>query len=488
MTERLRSLLQGISRYPLHCLLFVAAAMTSVWVALSVGVLGEIPQGHFSWNVHREVELDYAAGLLWWILLAIGLWLLGGEDRPHLLIAWTAKFFVLLVAMLFYEYKYRYNLDAFAYFNTVLTGQHDFYKGVDWFRESWIPSLKETVATETIENKLVQSAGTENMIRLVMIISQLTGPSYHALKVVYAFFGFVGIWLTYRAVVVIVGRPFLPAFYGLMLYPSILFWSSILGKDPTILLFIGLYAYGGVLWFMRTSPLGLAWVALALIGSYLLRPWMAAIEAVSLLLATLVKFFGLMPVVLTGILVIPGLLFGTSLGEFLKIMEASALLEELATKVGGQASEPGSKADIDFDEAQALLQSPLGIVIILFSGLFRPLPFDVTNVMVGIAAVENSILLILSLVAFKYLRWAYLERPVFLWAIAYSLTWAGGYGLVVLANFGSGMRYKLQLLPFTLLVLFLLLHREGRAALERMNERATPAMEAFRGEGPLDSL
>lgn len=142
---------------------------------------------------------------------------------------------------------------------------------------------------------------------------------------------------------------------------------------------------------------------------------------------------------------------------------------------------------MDFAESQALLQSPLGIVIILFGGLFRPLPFDVTNTMVGIAAVENSILLISTLVAFKYLRWAYLERPVLLWAITYTLTWAGGYGLVVLANFGGGMRYKLQMLPFTLLVLLLLLHREGRAALERMDERTAPAAETSRGERRLDS-
>lgn len=467
MNERARSLLQWTSQYSLHCALFVAAAAASIWMALNVGVLGEISQGYFSSYVQRETELDYAAGLLWWSLLSVALWFLGGADRQHLLTAWTVKFFVVLVAMLFYEYKYRYNLDTFAYFNTVLTGRFQFYEGVDWFRESWIPTLVETVATGTIEGALIQSAGTENMLRILLIIAQVTGPYFHALKVVYSFLGFIGTWLVYRAVVVIVGRPFLPAFYGLVLYPSMLFWSSILGKDPILLLFIGLYAYGGALWLVRASPGGLAWVSLALLGSYLFRPWTAAIEAAPLFLATLVKFFGLLPVILACVVAALGLLQETATFDVLKLMGDSALLEELATKAGGAASEPGSGTGFDFAEAKDMLSSPQGILVILFSGLFRPLPFDVTNLMVAMAAVENSILLVLTLVAFRYLRWARLKQPVFLWALTYSLAWAGAYGLIVLSNFGTGMRYKLQVLPFILLFLFLLLTREGRAALDR---------------------
>jgi hypothetical protein len=469
MSERVRFFLQWASRYSFHCVLFVAATAASIWIALNVGVLGEIPQGYFSRGVHLETELDYAAGLLWWSLLAVVLWLLGGADRQHLLIAWTIKFFVVLVAMLFYEYKYRYNLDTFGYFNTVLTGYFEFYPGVDWFRESWIPSLVEVVGTGPGEGRLLtQSAGTENMLKILLIIAQVTGPYFHALKVLYAFLGFIGTWFVYRAVVVIVGRPFLPAFYGLVLYPSILFWSAILGKDPLFLLFIGLYAYGGALWLVQASPRGLAWVVLGLLGSFLFRPWTAAIEAAPLLLATLVKFFGLRPVVFVCVVVAPGILYGTDLSASFQLMETSALLEELAVKAGGAASEEGSGTGFDFVEAQDMLSSPQGILIIIFSGLFRPLPFDVTNLMVAMAAVENSILLVLTLVAFRYLRWARLEQPVFLWALTYSLTWSGAYGLIVLSNFGSGMRYKLQVLPFIVLFLFLLLTREGRAALDRI--------------------
>jgi len=482
MSERWRYVYQWIVQHPAQCMLIAGAALVSTWIALNVGVLGEIPLGYFSSSVHREIELDYAAGLLWWSLLAVVLWLLGGADRQHLLIAWTVKFFVVLVAMLFYEYKYRYNLDTFAYFNTVLTGQHEFFHGVDWFRESWIPTLKETVKeADPIEGKLIQSAGTENMIRVLLIIAQVTGPYFHALKMVYAFLGFIGILFVYRAVVVILGRPFLPVFYSLMLCPSMIFWSSTLGKDPLSLLFIGLYVYGGAFWFVRTSPRGLAWVALALFASYLFRPWTAAIGMVAFLLATLGKVFGFAPVIFTFLVLSLWLLIDSS-GDSVRLMESSAssgLLEELATKAEGQTEGSGSGAGLELTEAQELVSSPRGILIVLFSGLFRPLPFDATNMLVAVASVENSVLLILTLIAVRHLRWTYLKQPVLLWALTYTLLWALVYGLVVLANFGTGMRYKLQVLPFIALFLCLLLNREGRAALDRIGERETPQVGAL---------
>lgn len=465
MTDRLRLMIRWAVDHPEQPLLVLITVLAAAWVAVNVGVLGEIPQGHFSKNINRVVELDYSAGLFWWIVLAVGLWLFGGEDRNHLLVAWSAKFFVLFLAMLFYEYKYRYNLDAFGYFNTVLTGHHEMFSGVDWYKESWVPSPTKAVVSE--HEDLMQSAGTENMIKIVLVISQLTGPFYHALKVAFAFFGLLGAWFTYRAVVVILGRPLVPALYLLMLYPSILFWSSILGKDPVFLLFIGIYAYGGALWLGRGSLAGGAWLVFAIAGSYMMRPWMAAIELVSVLVATLVRMFGFRPVLVAGVLVVPALLLGTGLGESLKFMEAGVLIEELATKVEGQASQTGSSADMDFAEAQALLQSPFGLVLILFSGLFRPLPFDATNLLVAIAALENSILLIMAMAALRHLRLARLEHPVLIWAFTYALTWSLVYGLVVLANFGAGMRYKMQVLPFMLLILFLLLNREGRAMLDQ---------------------
>ena len=450
-----------LSRWSAPFVLSLLAATSAAWLATHIHGFGERLD-------QSELEIDYAMGLLWWVGIAIGLWLMGGANRHLLLSGWAAKFFVVLVAMLFYEYKYRYNLDAYLYFRMVATGEHWFFPGVDWRQESWMPMFQQKVEVATIQGQLVQNIGTENMLRLVMMVSQLTGPYYHALKVVFALFGFLGVWLFYQALVVILGRPFPVAFYALALYPSILFWSSIFGKDPVFLLFIGLYAYGSAVWLARGAVVGLGWAGLAMVLSYLFRPWMAAIEALPLLFASLVRLFGWIPVVLVISVGIATVGLGTGLPGPLKTMlESGSLVEIMASRAEGQTGQGESGAGLTLAEAQDLWQTPSGLLLVIFTGLFRPLPFDVKNILVAVAALENSILLILLMVsAFKYLRWSFLKSPIIVWAVTYSLIWSAAYGLLVLTNFGAGARYRLQVLPFILLVILLLLRPEGRAALK----------------------
>lgn len=98
--------------------------------------------------------------------------------------------------------------------------------------------------------------------------------------------------------------------------------------------------------------------------------------------------------------------------------------------------------------------------------MFRPLPFDITNFSTAIAAMENSVVLSLAVVALFRMRFVYLREPLLIWTGLYILTWALLYGLIVLANFGAGARYKLQVWPFMILVLVTLCWREGRKWLD----------------------
>lgn len=476
MLNRLARLGSWVSRRKGVFFLVLILALSSVWLATHVETLGE-GLSRFLQSTEVDIERDYAFGILWWSLIAVGLWLLGGSERHLLLTGWAVKFFVVLVVMLFYEFHYRYNLDAFGYFGSVLSGEYHIYAGVDWRRESWIPAFTPITPADSSGpgGQLMQSPGTENMLRSVQVIGQVTGPYYHAVKVVYAFFGFLGIWFFYRALVVILGRPAPLAFYALALYPSILFWSSTLGKDPVIFLFIAMYAYGSVVWLSRGATSGLVWVGLGIILSALVRPWMAAIEAVSLAVATLVRLFGVGPVLVACAVGIPVMLLFTDVLELVKAETGAFFIEGLATKAGGVAQESGSGAGLGgVEEAQALMSSPFGILLVIFSGIFRPLPFDAGSWLIAIAALENTILLVLAVRTMKYLLGSsFLSHPVVLWALTYSVLWAGVYGLVVMANFGAGMRYKVQVLPFIMLLLFLLLRPEGRAALAGGSPAAT---------------
>jgi len=168
------------------CLSFVLLVGIVVWLSLNIRALGfRIGQ--------PAVELDYTMGVLWWIVFALGIILLGGDSRRMLLLAWTGKFFVVLVLMLFYEQHY--GLDAYSYFQVTLTGEHWLYPGHD-FRTDRVPSFHRI---HDFFGNPVGGLGTENTLRFMLMLGSLMGPSYHAMKVAVAFLGLLGVWWFYRA-------------------------------------------------------------------------------------------------------------------------------------------------------------------------------------------------------------------------------------------------------------------------------------------------
>ncbi|MBV9773455.1 MAG: hypothetical protein JO040_05870, partial [Gemmatimonadetes bacterium] len=151
-----------------------------------------------------NIEADYLEGLLWALALgaSIFLWPAPARDKRPLLILWGAKCLVTLGFMLLYEWHY--GLDAYMYFDqsrAQISPLHD----MGWGR------------------------GTENLIGLAWIQSSILPPSYHALKVSFAMVGLVSVYLTYRGAVRFRGEEDIRLLYVLGLFPSILFWSSILG-------------------------------------------------------------------------------------------------------------------------------------------------------------------------------------------------------------------------------------------------------------------
>jgi hypothetical protein len=443
---------------------FGGTVAAAVWIGYHIRDLGfRIEQ--------PAIGLDYAMGVLWWIVLAVGLIWLGGEDRKLLLAAWLAKFFVVLVVMLFYEQ--RYGLDAYHYFRATVTGIHFMYPGIDW-REEWYHLFRDPTRGLQ-EHRLGQ--GTDNMLRLVMLISLIAGKYYHALKIVFAFFGLMGAYAFYRAVVVMLGRPAPIAFYWLAFFPSILFWSSILGKDPLIFMILGIVAYGAARLLVRGEAKGFFIASGGFVLAFNVRPWTAVMAAGCLVLAVLIRRGHVIQRLAIVVLALPALLYAWEpIAKRFHIEDLKSVERLYVQLTEGQdvrsewtaytAEFGGSRrANEAMELAQQMQSGNLGqaLPVVIFSGLFRPLPFDARNIFSGLAAVENTILLVLVLVALRRLKWSTVRDPVVIWAASYCVLWSALHGAILLANFGAGVRYKLQMVPFMIMVLFLLLHREGYA-------------------------
>lgn len=444
------------------CLVVLIAVLTSHNMPLFAQKIEIAIDKEFFWGT------DYLIGLGWWVFFAVMIFVFAGESARLLQTAWFGKLLVTLGAMLIYERFYF--LDSYSYFLMTHTGEHWMYPGFD-FRNDLMPSPFESPNLR--ELKFGGGVGLENTIRFILLISLVSGPFFHALKVWIAFAGLMAVWCFYRAAVVALGRPYPRLFLLLAFFPSLIFWGSTLGKDPLQCLCLGLYAYGSVLWIVEGRPLALLPLGLGLFGSYLLRPWAALMAIIALCLGILmgrcrgaIKISVLGPMVLVAISAVPFLgVMGTNINlEEFQLSMAWEILEAKGQSFAQDTKEFGASGVSLIDEKGQMRKLP--IYEVMFGGLFRPLPFDITNFATGLAALENVVLLVMAVIGLFHMRIKYLRNPIFLWLLLITLMWSIMYGYIVLANFGSGVRYKIQVLPFFILLILSLTHAKGRAWLE----------------------
>lgn len=384
-----------------------------------------------------DMASDYVKGTFWGLALGctILFWPVSVAHKKLLLQGWLAKLVVCLGAMLFYES--RYGGDAGMYLMESRTGDFSF-------------------ADVHI------TGGTENLINLARLHRMLFPDSFHSMKLSFAMLGLIGIYFFYRAAVVFFGREDRRIFYLLAFFPGILFWSSILGKDPLVFLGISVYCYGVVGFKVRRQLRFLAVLALGVLIATFIRQWLAVIMMIPFSAMMLVEIKGTLTKACISVLIGIALMLSISpLMEVFKI-EAAADILSVADKTtkGYVSTAGGSTQQLDVD-----LSTPTGIALFLprgaFTALFRPLPGDVLNPFGMLASLESAFLLVLLFLAIKRSSLRDLKEPLVLWGVLFLAVWSLINGIVSSANFGVAVRYKLQVLPLMLGVFFHLSRKRG---------------------------
>lgn len=385
----------------------------------------------------HDIGAGYVKGVLWAIALgaSILVWPVPARDRLALLMVWGVKAVVTLVLMLGYEWNYD-QLDAYTYFATSLERTPDL-SGVGL------------------------GSGTENVSALAWLQDQVIPASYHAIKVSYAMCGMIAIYVFYRAAVAAIGRDDMRLFYGLSLFPSILFWSSILGKDPLIVLGIALYAYGVVRWQreQRTGPL--AWTALGTVIALAVRLWLAPVLAAPLVVLALAGTRSAAQRVFWVVTGSAALALAVRMfGQRFALATMADLLD--TANFWSQGWAEGGSAQLLGSEFTGIGSMVAFVPKGMFTALFRPLPGEVNNAFGLLAGLENAILLGLVATAAARSRLRDLREPLVLGALVFVVVWAGLYGFVSYQNLGTAVRFRLQVLPvFVTMLLYLARSRAG---------------------------
>ena len=398
----------------------------------------------------NDVFTDYVWGVAWAVILFLSIfaWPVSWAHKKMLAAAWLVKCFTALVLMLPYEERY-YGLDCWYYFRSA-----------------------HADAEQILESLL---RGGADVIVAIAALQLKVGPdSYHAMKLTFAMIGLVGVFLFYRAAEQLLGKYAPVAFWILLLYPSILFWSSIFGKDPPVLAAIGLHVWGLANLAAHRKPKYLLAVVGGILAVSTIRIWMGPILILPclLLIVSRIKSMGWRLVSLATIALALTTL-GSATMDRLSLNNASDLVEATRAVTDGWDNANSSlQRNVELNSSlDLLLFAPQG----LFDTFFRPLPGDVDNVFGWMAGFENTGLLLLSMWAAFRFRPVYLRNPVFFWSIALLLTWGLAYSIITHKDLGTAVRFKLQILPILLGTVGYLLHHARTAPLRSLSRQAKPA-------------
>ena len=381
-----------------------------------------------------DVYLDYAKGVAWaaFLTASIFVWPVSLSDKLMLVLMWFVRCAVMLIAMLPYEEHYM-GLDCWVYFVNAHSVGADFMWG----------ALK---------------GGSDFVVALCALYLQVGPDSYHAMKVTCGYVGLAAVYLLYRAAVALVQAEKRWMFWALGLYPSVLFWSSIMGKDPVVLFGIALHLWG----LMRMVCTGRNKQLVAVFGGIgiasAVRIWLGPILLLPALLLFALRIRQRAWRVTTIVLVV-GLLaiLAPATASRLDIDPTTDLFASTQSFTRGwDKANSALHPDIELTSLTDLIMfTPQSV----FAAYFRPLPGDLPQLFGEIAGVEDLMLLALTAWAALKFRRRYLKNHVFLWAATLLTTWGLAYSLVTYKDLGTAVRFRLQIMPVLLGMVWFLMSR-----------------------------
>lgn len=382
-----------------------------------------------------NIDEDYLLAWIWAVVLgsSILLWPVPSKHKFALLECWLAKVFVVLGLMLLYEYYYQ-SLDSYSYF--------------------W--KSKEQFSISDIKF----GDGTENLYALTKLHRIILFQSFHAMKLTYALIGLIAIYIFYRAATSFIRKDKIIILYLIAFFPSVLFWSSILGKDPIVLLGISLYVYSIVQWNKSQSFISFITALMGIAIASLIRSWYFLILATPMMIIIIYqKNFSFFYKTIFIVLSLISVTF--SIWNFSEkfSLETTRDVVETTNNVSRSWSEGGSGQEVEEINSikDILMFAPVGV----FTALFRPLIGELFTPFGILSGLENTLLLVLFLLAIKNIRITDIKQPIILWIISLISIWSILYGFVSSQNLGTAVRFKLQILPiFLLFILYFLKYKK----------------------------
>ena len=317
-------------------------------------------------------------------------------------------------------------------------------------------------------NKLIPSGTSTAFIQnLTGLIETVTVQSAVGTFMAYSWMAFFGIWAFISAARRAIPNLHVRRYAILVIFmPSMSFWSSALGKDAWMVLWLGVFAAGAARMLTRARG-GLAMVAVASVMAGVCRPHVALLVIGALLITMIFvgtrnpnKAGGGGPTrVIFAVLLVVGLTvaFGSLTAIFPRAQPLSDPTSVTGLVTRTQASTSIGGSQIESTSPNAVWAYPLAMA----SALYRPVLIEARNPPTLIAAIEGTLLLVLTIVwrrniaaGLRQLRKTPYLMFTTLYGTMFYVVWSS------ISNLGILARQRVQGLPFLLLLLAIMTVQE----------------------------
>ncbi len=350
------------------------------------------------------------------------------SDNQLYIYSWLIKAFVTIVVGGIFEYLY-FGLDQYGYFTNAIYdyGKYPFFQ-----------------------------SGTGFIIGVNSIFTFIGGNSFYSLKIINSFISFISLVLLYKTYIYIIKKEGIIDIndnlsYMIFIVPSVLLWSSLIGKDALILFPISLYIFAFVRILDEKKFRYILFLIISLFLAYYIRRWIPFIMISTIVLYN-IRFNKRSLILLT--ISIPLLYFIVSI--ILKSLNVSSF--DGLFQILGRVSQGFSRGNsaLEVYPINSLFDYIIYFLPNSFITMFMPLPFfSTSNISLWFFSFENLLLLYLFfrfllpnvklIFTNKYLK--FFLFFLFSWLLIYVILSPG--------NLATALRYKSQILPIFIILILL---------------------------------
>ena len=302
--------------------------------------------------------------------------------------------------------------------------------------------------------------GTGGMRIVAGVVEVFTNGNMFGTFLVFTWLGFIGCFLFYRAFVTALPDCDAKRYALLvMLWPTMLYWPSSIGKDCWLIFGLGVASLGAARILRRRNG-GYPLLVLGTVLGSVVRPHVALLLAVAFAVALLVGRRADRPGSLTPAAIgkVAGLVVVLALGGYLAtrtadLLNAQDINTDVTSALATNANRTGQGGS-NFSASNP--QNPLGYAQAAVTVLFRPFPFEAHGMESLLTSLEALGLLALAIAGWRRLLSIpkrVRPEPYVALALAFVLMFIFAFGTI--ANFGILARERSQMMPYVFVLLSL---------------------------------